>query len=34
MKIVADQFADSLPAADVKRIYGIVGDSPNGITDA
>src|ERR1700728_636149 len=34
MKTVADQFADILVAADVKRIYGIVGDSLNGLTDA
>jgi pyruvate dehydrogenase (quinone) len=33
-KTVADQFADTLAAAGVKRIYGIVGDSLNGITDA
>jgi glyoxylate carboligase len=31
---VADQFADVLVAAGVKRIYGIVGDSLNGLTDA
>jgi len=31
---VADQFVDVLVAAGVKRIYGIVGDSLNGITDA
>ena len=31
---VADQFAETLAAAGVKRIYGIVGDSLNGITDA
>ncbi|MBV8590182.1 MAG: ubiquinone-dependent pyruvate dehydrogenase [Acetobacteraceae bacterium] len=31
---VADQFAQTLAAADVKRIYGIVGDSLNGLTDA
>src|SRR6266508_4350145 len=31
---VADQFADILVAAGVKRIYGIVGDSLNGLTDA
>ena len=31
---VADQFAAILAAAGVKRIYGIVGDSLNGITDA
>ena len=34
MKTVADQFAETLAAADVKRIYGIVGDSLNGLTDA
>jgi pyruvate dehydrogenase (quinone) len=33
-KTVADQFAETLAAAGVKRIYGIVGDSLNGITDA
>jgi pyruvate dehydrogenase (quinone) len=27
MKTVADQFAETLAAAGVKRIYGIVGDS-------
>jgi pyruvate dehydrogenase (quinone) len=31
---VADQFAETLGAAGVKRIYGIVGDSLNGLTDA
>ena len=31
---VADQLADVLLAAGVKRIYGIVGDSLNGLTDA
>jgi pyruvate dehydrogenase (quinone) len=31
---VADQFADILVAAGVKRIYGLVGDSLNGLTDA
>jgi pyruvate dehydrogenase (quinone) len=31
---VADQFAATLVAAGVKRIYGIVGDSLNGLTDA
>ena len=30
-KTVADQFADTLAAAGVKRIYGIVGDSLNGL---
>jgi pyruvate dehydrogenase (quinone) len=34
MKTVADQFAETLAAGGVKRIYGIVGDSLNGITDA
>jgi pyruvate dehydrogenase (quinone) len=33
-KKVADQFAETLAAAGVKRIYGIVGDSLNGLTDA
>src|SRR5262252_4943084 len=33
-KNVADQFAATLAAAGVKRIYGIVGDSLNGLTDA
>src|SRR5271166_845365 len=31
---VADQFVEILAAAGVKRIYGIVGDSLNGLTDA
>jgi pyruvate dehydrogenase (quinone) len=31
---VADQFAEMLVAAGVKRIYGIVGDSLNGLTDS
>jgi thiamine pyrophosphate-dependent acetolactate synthase large subunit-like protein len=34
MKAVADQFAETLAAAGVKRVYGIVGDSLNGLTDA
>src|SRR5260370_658081 len=34
MRTVADQFIDILAAAGVKRIYGIVGDSLNGLTDA
>jgi pyruvate dehydrogenase (quinone) len=34
MDTVADQFAETLAAAGVKRIYGIVGDSLNGLTDA
>ncbi len=33
-KTVADQFEATLAAAGVKRIYGIVGDSLNGLTDA
>jgi len=33
-KTVADQFAETLAAIGVKRIYGIVGDSLNGITDS
>ncbi|HUB14128.1 MAG TPA: thiamine pyrophosphate-binding protein [Acetobacteraceae bacterium] len=34
MPTVADQFAGTLAAAGVKRIYGIVDDSLNGLTDA
>jgi pyruvate dehydrogenase (quinone) len=34
MKTVADQFAETLAAAGVERIFGIVGDSLNGLTDA
>src|SRR5262245_19515135 len=34
MTTVADQFVDIFAAAGVKRIYGIVGDSLNGLTDA
>jgi len=33
-KTVADQFAETLTAAGVKRIYGVVGDSLNGLTDS
>jgi len=33
-KTVADQMVDTLAAAGVRRIYGIVGDSLNGFTDA
>ena len=33
-KTVADQFADRLAGAGVKRIFGIVGDSLNGLTDS
>lgn len=31
---VADQFVATLAAAGIKRIYGVVGDSLNGLTDA
>jgi pyruvate dehydrogenase (quinone) len=34
MATVADQFAETLAIAGVKRIYGIVGDSLNGLTDS
>src|ERR1700726_2075690 len=34
MQTVADQFVEILIAAGVKRIYGIVGDSLNGLTDS
>jgi pyruvate dehydrogenase (quinone) len=34
MSTVADQFAEILAMAGVKRIYGVVGDSLNGITDS
>jgi pyruvate dehydrogenase (quinone) len=34
MPTVAEQFAEMLAATGVKRIYGIVGDSLNGLTDA
>jgi pyruvate dehydrogenase (quinone) len=30
---VADQFTETLAAAGVKRVYGIVSDSLNGLTD-
>jgi pyruvate dehydrogenase (quinone) len=33
MKTVADQFAGTLAAVGVKRIYGVVGHSLNGITE-
>src|SRR5208337_4903897 len=32
-KTVADQFAETLAAVGVNRIYGVVGDSLNGLTD-
>jgi pyruvate dehydrogenase (quinone) len=34
VRTVADQFAEVLAAAGVKRIYGLVGDSLNGLTDS
>src|SRR5712675_1979302 len=34
MSTVADQFATTLAVAGVKRIYGVVGDSLNGLTDS
>ncbi len=34
MKTVADQIVETLAAIGVRRIYGIVGDSLNGLTDA
>jgi pyruvate dehydrogenase (quinone) len=34
MATVAEQFVTTLAAAGVKRIYGIVGDSLNGLTDS
>ena len=34
MPTVADQLTETLAAAGVKRVYGVVGDSLNGITDA
>ncbi|HEY6832764.1 MAG TPA: ubiquinone-dependent pyruvate dehydrogenase [Pseudolabrys sp.] len=34
MTTVADQFAKTLADAGVKRIYGLVGDSLNGLTDS
>jgi pyruvate dehydrogenase (quinone) len=30
-KTAADQFAETVAAAAIKRIYGIVGDSLNGL---
>ena len=33
-RTVADQFVETIATAGVKRIYGIVGDSLNGLTDA
>ena len=34
MRTVADQFVETLAAAGVKRIYGVVGDTLNGLSDA
>jgi pyruvate dehydrogenase (quinone) len=34
MTTVADQFAATLATAGIERVYGIVGDSLNGLTDA
>jgi pyruvate dehydrogenase (quinone) len=34
MTTVAEQFAEVLAAVGVKRMYGVVGDSLNGLTDA
>ena len=33
-RIVADQIVETLAAAGVRRVYGVVGDSLNGFTDA
>src|SRR5438067_13241169 len=33
-KRVADVLVDTLIAADVKRVHGLVGDSLNGVTDS
>src|ERR1700735_1608267 len=33
-RTVADQMVEVLAAAGVKRVYGVVGDSLNGFTDA
>ncbi len=33
-RAIADQFAEALALAGVRRIYGIVGDTLNGLTDA
>ena len=34
MKPVADLLVDTLVAAGVERVYGLAGDSLNGITDS
>jgi pyruvate dehydrogenase (quinone) len=33
-KRIADVLVDTLVAAGVKRVYGLVGDSLNGVTDS
>ena len=33
-RTVADRFAETLAAAGIRRIHGIVGDGLNGLTDA
>ena len=33
-RIVADYMAETLKQAGVKRVYGVVGDTLNGFTDA
>jgi hypothetical protein len=33
-RTVADRFAEAIPAAGVKPVYGIVGDNLNGLEDA
>jgi thiamine pyrophosphate-dependent acetolactate synthase large subunit-like protein len=33
-KIVAELLVDTLALAGVKRVYGVAGDSLNGITDS
>jgi pyruvate dehydrogenase (quinone) len=33
-RTVADQLVETLAAAGIKGIYGVVGDSLNGLTDA
>ena len=32
--VIADLFADTLHLAGVERVYGVVGDSLNGLTDS
>jgi pyruvate dehydrogenase (quinone) len=33
-KTVSEVFVETLIAAGVRRVYGVVGDSLNGLTDA